>query len=59
MGKIGGKIVLFYFLTAFAAIAIGIASFDVLGFKLGVPQKVYSLSIPLGATIKIHGTCII
>ena len=26
--------------------------------KLGVSQKVYSLSIPLGATIKMHGTCI-
>ena len=34
MGKIGGKIVLFYFLTDFAAIATGIASFDVLVFKL-------------------------
>lgn len=26
--------------------------------KLGIPQKVYSLSLPLGATINMDGTCI-
>ncbi|MCR4818799.1 MAG: cation:dicarboxylase symporter family transporter [Fretibacterium sp.] len=26
--------------------------------KLGISQKIYSLSIPLGATINMHGTCI-
>lgn len=26
--------------------------------KLGIPRRVYSLCIPLGATINMHGTCI-
>jgi Na+/H+-dicarboxylate symporter len=26
--------------------------------RLGIAQKVYSLSIPLGATLNMNGTCI-
>ena len=31
---------------------------DACEHKLGIPKKIYSLSIPLGATVNMDGTCI-
>lgn len=35
-----------------------IVNMDVCEHKLGIPKKIYSLSIPLGATINMDGTCV-
>lgn len=35
-----------------------IVNMDACEHKLGIPKKIYSLSIPLGATVNMDGTCI-
>lgn len=35
-----------------------IVNMDACEHKLGIPKKIYSLSIPLGATINMDGTCV-
>ena len=35
-----------------------IVNMDACEHKLGIPKKIYSLSIPLGATVNMDGTCV-